>query len=60
MVKTTGTSDKTLDQVLADIEKQFGKGAVMKLGDHPDRHIDVIPSGSISLPSASSIYGAVK
>ena len=25
--------DKTLDQVLADIEKQFGKGAIMKLGE---------------------------
>ncbi len=60
MVKTTGTSDKTLDQVLADIEKQFGKGAVMKLGDHPDRHIDVIPSGSISLDIALGIGGYPK
>ena len=60
MVKTTGTSDKTLDQVLADIEKQFGKGAVMKLGDHPDRHIDVISSGSISLDIALGIGGYPK
>lgn len=30
----TKTNDKTLDQVLADIEKQFGKGSVMKLGDN--------------------------
>ena len=42
MVKST--SDKTLDQVLSDIEKQFGKGAVMKLGDNEHREIDVIPS----------------
>ena len=32
MAKTT--SDKTLDQVLLDIEKQFGKGAIMKLGEN--------------------------
>ena len=28
-------TDKTLEQVMLDIEKQFGKGAVMKLGEHP-------------------------
>ena len=60
MVKTTGTSDKTLDQVLADIEKQFGKGAVMKLGDHPNQHIDVVPSGSLSLDIALGIGGYPK
>ncbi len=59
MVKATN-SDKTLDQVLADIEKQFGKGAVMKLGDHPNQHIDVISSGSISLDIALGIGGYPK
>lgn len=59
MVKST-TNDKTLDQVLLDIEKQFGKGAVMKLGDHQNRHIDVIPSGSISLDIAMGIGGYPK
>ena len=58
MVKST--NDKTLDQVLADIEKQFGKGAVMKLGDHPNSHIDVIPSGSISLDIALGLGGYPK
>lgn len=58
MVKTT--NDKTLDQVLADIEKQFGKGAVMKLGDNEHREIDVIPSGSISLDIALGIGGYPK
>ena len=29
----TGEKDKTLEQVLLDIEKQFGKGAIMKLGE---------------------------
>ncbi len=58
MVKST--NDKTLDQVLADIEKQFGKGAVMKLGDHPTTKIDVISSGSIALDVALGIGGYPK
>ncbi len=58
MVKTT--NDKTLDQVLSDIEKQFGKGAVMKLGDNEHREIDVISSGSLSLDIALGIGGFPK
>ncbi|MDD2519043.1 MAG: recombinase RecA [Bacilli bacterium] len=53
MSKTT--DDKTLDQVLKDIEKQFGKGSVMKLGDNEQREIDVISSGSLSLDIALGI-----
>lgn len=52
--------DKTLDQVLNDIEKQFGKGAIMKLGDHEKREIDVISSGSLSLDIALGIGGFPK
>ena len=58
MAKTSG--DKTLDQVLMDIEKQFGKGAVMKLGDNEHREIDVVSSGSISLDIALGIGGYPK
>ena len=58
MVKST--SDKTLDQVLLDIEKQFGKGSVMKLGDHEQREIDTISSGSLSLDIALGIGGYPK
>ena len=54
------TNDKTLDQVLLDIEKQFGKGAIMKLGDHEHQKIDVISSGSISLDIALGIGGYPK
>lgn len=54
------TNDKTLDQVLLDIEKQFGKGSVMKLGENSHREIDVIPSGSISLDVALGIGGYPK
>lgn len=58
MAKTSG--DKTLDQVLLDIEKQFGKGAVMKLGDNEHHEIDVVSSGSISLDVALGIGGYPK
>lgn len=58
MVKSS--SDKTLDQVLADIEKQFGKGSVMKLGEQEHQKIDVIPSGSLSLDIALGIGGYPK
>ena len=56
--KTTG--DKTLDQVMLDIEKQFGQGAVMKLGDQPHQKIDTISSGSIALDVALGIGGYPK
>ena len=59
MAKET-TNDKTLDQVLLDIEKQFGKGAIMKLGEHEHQKIDVISSGSISLDIALGIGGYPK
>ena len=32
--KDLKSNDKTLDQVLADIEKQFGKGSIMRLGEN--------------------------
>lgn len=53
-------ADKTLEQVMLDIEKQFGKGAVMKLGEHPNQKIDVISSGSVSLDLALGIGGYPK
>lgn len=52
--------DKALAQVLADIEKQFGKGAIMKLGEQKDIEIDVVPSGSLSLDMALGVGGYPK
>lgn len=50
--------EKALEQVLTLIEKQFGKGAIMKLGDVAgDTSIDVIPSGCLSLDLALGIGG---
>ncbi len=57
---TKSTTDKTLEQVMLDIEKQFGKGAVMKLGDHKHQKIDVISSGSIALDDALGVGGYPK
>ena len=52
--------DSALDQVLKDIEKQFGKGAIMKLGDQEKKEIDVCSSGSISLDIALGVGGFPK
>ncbi len=52
--------DKMLDQVLADIEKQFGKGAIMKLGSNASMEIDVCPTGSLALDTALGVGGYPK
>ncbi len=52
--------DKTLDQVLADIEKQFGKGAIMKLGEKGIKNIDTVSSGSLALDQALGVGGYPK
>lgn len=52
--------DKALEQVLADIEKQFGKGAIMKLGEKEHMEIDVVSSGSLMLDVALGVGGYPK
>ena len=52
--------DTALEQVLADIEKQFGKGAIMKLGEQEHKEIEVSPSGSLSLDIALGAGGYPK
>ena len=42
--------DKALAQVLADIEKQFGKGSIMTLGEREKMEIDTSSSGSVRVP----------
>jgi recombination protein RecA len=49
--------EKALDVALAQIEKQHGKGAVMRLGDRPYVPMEVIPTGSIALDVALGIGG---
>ncbi len=54
---TTDQRQKSLDAVLAQIEKSHGKGAVMRLGDDIRPPIEVIPTGSIALDVALGIGG---
>ncbi len=62
MTKVTKTEekDKALAQVLQDIEKQFGKGAIMKLGEDRVKDIDVVSSGSLALDIALGVGGYPK
>ena len=60
MAKSEVNTDKTLEQVLNDIEKQFGKGSIMKLGDNRHMEIDTSPSGSLALDIALGIGGQPK
>ena len=48
---------KSLESVMGQIEKSFGKGAVMRLGDEVRSPIEVIPTGSIALDVALGIGG---
>ncbi len=48
---------KALEATLSKIEKDFGKGSIMKLGDHAIENVPVIPSGSISLDLALGVGG---
>ncbi|MFE2285123.1 recombinase RecA [Streptomyces sp. NPDC059443] len=49
--------EKALDAALAQIERQFGKGAVMRLGDKPNDPIEVISTGSTALDIALGVGG---
>jgi len=52
--------DKAIDLALGSIEKQFGKGSIMRLGKDPlDREVHVIPTGSLGLDIALGIGGLV-
>jgi recombination protein RecA len=52
-----GDRDKALETALAQIERQFGRGAVMRLGDDARAPVEVIPTGSIALDVALGIGG---
>ena len=51
---------KALDEALRKIEKQFGKGSIMKLGEEAERKIDTISSGSLALDIALGTGGYPK
>ena len=51
---------KALQTALSQIVKNFGKGAVMRLGDRPEMSVDAIPTGSLALDAALGIGGVPK
>jgi recombination protein RecA len=53
----SGDREKALESALVQIERQFGKGSVMRLGDDARAPVDVIPTGSIALDVALGIGG---
>ncbi len=56
----TSEKDKALEEALAQIQKHFGKGSIMKLGSETHLNIDAISTGSISLDVATGIGGVPK
>lgn len=60
--KTTAKDDKlkALDAALSQIEKQYGKGSVMKLGDTGHMQVETVPTGSLSLDIALGAGGVPK
>lgn len=52
--------DKALELAIAQIEKQFGKGSVMRLGENAKLNIDAIPTGALPLDIATGIGGVPK
>ncbi len=51
---------KALETALRQIEKSFGKGAVMRMGDRPALNVEAIPTGSLALDAALGIGGVPK
>ncbi|MFA6692313.1 MAG: DNA recombination/repair protein RecA, partial [Acholeplasmataceae bacterium] len=51
---------QALEAAMKQIEKQYGKGSVMRLGDEAERNIEITPSGSLSLDIALGIGGYPK
>ena len=51
---------KALDAAMSQIEKQFGKGSVMKLGEYKTMEVEAIPTGSLALDIALGIGGIPK
>src|SRR4030095_7690865 len=48
---------RAVETALTQIERQFGKGSIMRLGDRPDTPISVIPTGSLAVDAALGVGG---
>ena len=56
-VEESNEKKRALDMALAGIEKQFGKGAIIRMGDRPVQNIQVIPTGCLDLDMALGVGG---
>ena len=56
-IRTTDDRQRALERALAGIEKQFGKGAIMKMGESVDTNVQVVPTGSLSIDIALGVGG---
>ena len=56
-VNTTDERSKALKLAIEKIEKDFGKGAIMKLGDKPAVSVETIPTGALALDVALGVGG---
>ncbi len=59
-VKVEENKKKALEAAVAQIEKQYGKGSVMKLGDNLHLNVESVPSGSLGLDLALGVGGIPK
>ena len=57
MAEKKDAREEALEQALLKIEKDFGKGAIMKLGDNANQKVEVIPTGCLTLDMALGIGG---
>ena len=53
----TGNKAKAIDMAVTQIERLFGKGAIMKLGERPVEDVPVVSTGSIALDIALGVGG---
>ncbi len=60
MANATPKSDQLLEDALKQIEKQYGKGSIMRLGDRAAVDVDAISSGSLSIDAALGVGGYPK
>ena len=57
VIDSKGNKEEAITAALAQIEKTFGEGSVMRLGNAPVKKVEVIPTGSLSLDLALGIGG---
>ena len=57
MAEKSNDTGKILDETIKEIEKQYGKGSIMRLGDAAALEVDAIPTGSLLLDRAIGIGG---